>query len=566
MTLGAAFSRLLTLGAVGATLGSCNVPAARPIAYGKEVCAHCHMTVADPRFAGQLVTSRGLVYSFDDVECLASFAASRSVGSVHSLWVNDFRHPDRRLDATTARYWRSQQLRTPMSSGVVAVSDGEEAESLAAATGAVLESWGELLAVAERDASHRGHQPVAVSAPPTKPPVKPESAADLVVEPNGEIRSLTAALAMARPHARILVRPGTYREPPIVVSKAVTIDGEGWPVFIGGDHEVFTVTADSVTLRGLVISHVAPAATADRAGIRISKVRGCTIENNRLFDTFFGIYLAQSSGCRVIANTVRGRGKIQGLSGNAIHSWNSRDLTIQNNDLAGHRDGIYLEFTTGSRIEGNRSAGNLRYGLHFMFSHNCEYTNNRFTHNGAGVAVMFSDSVTMRRNRFERNQGSAAYGLLLKELRDSRIELNRFAENTVGLWTEGTSRVTVTGNDFVANGWALRVLGDATENQFRGNRFLQNSFDVGTVPGRSTNILEGNLWDQYRGYDLDRDGYGDVPFQPVRLFSLLVQESEPALILLHSFFIDLLDLAERVIPALTPETMTDRRPLMRSRS
>jgi len=43
----------------------------------------------------------------------------------------------------------------------------------------------------------------------------------------------------------------------------------------------------------------------------------------------------------------------------------------------------------------------------------------------------------------------------------------------------------------------------------------------------------------------------------------MIQQHEPALILLHSFFIDLLDLAERVIPAFTDETLMDRRPLMR---
>jgi nitrous oxidase accessory protein len=390
--------------------------------------------------------------------------------------------------------------------------------------------------------------------------------ADIVVAPGSAIPTLTAALRLARPHARIIVQAGIYREPPLVLDKPVTIQGEGSPTFEGGDHNVFTITGDSVTLRGVVIRHVAATAAEDRAGIRLSGARYCTIENNELLDTFFAIYLARSSACRIAGNWIRGNAVVQGMSGNAIHSWNSSGLVIENNDLAGHRDGIYLEFTTGSRIANNRSTGNLRYGLHFMFSHHCEYADNTFSRNGAGVAVMFSDSVTMRHNRFERNWGSAAYGLLLKELRDSRIEQNRFANNTVGLWTEGTSRVMVTGNDFIANGWALRVLGDATENQFRGNHFAENSFDVGTTRGQNSNVFEGNYWDHYRGYDLDHDGFGDVPFQPVRLFSVFVQQSEPALILLHSFFIDLLDLAETVIPALTPETMMDHRPVMRWRS
>ena len=56
---------------------------------------------------------------------------------------------------------------------------------------------------------------------------------------------------------------------------------------------------------------------------------------------------------------------------------------------------------------------------------------------------------------------------------------------------------------------------------------------------------------------------GDVPYSPVRLASVVVAQTEPALILLRSNFLYLLDAAERVIPALTPETLMDTSPAMR---
>ncbi len=386
---------------------------------------------------------------------------------------------------------------------------------------------------------------------------------EVVVDPGGPVTTLTEALRLAPRHGLILVRAGTYREARLLVDRPVTIEGEGWPVFVGGNHEVFTVTADSVTIRGIAITRIVATGAEDRAAIRLSGVRHCRVENTRLDDTFFGIYLAKSSDCLIEGNIIRGRAKTQGLAGNAIHSWNSNHLTIRNNYLTGHRDGIYLEFTTASNIRNNRSSENLRYGLHFMFSHHCDYTGNSFVANRGGVAVMYSDSVTMRWNRFEDSRGSAAYGLLLKELRDSRIENNQFTGNTVALWTEGTSRVMVSGNRFVSNGWAIRVLGDAADNIFRRNQFAANSFDVGATEGHGDNLFQENYWDRYRGYDLDRDGFGDVPFQPVPLFAFLVQQNPPTLILLHSFFTSLLDLAERAVPALAPETLLDRRPLMR---
>ena len=199
-----------------------------------------------------------------------------------------------------------------------------------------------------------------------------------------------------------------------------------------------------------------------------------------------------------------------------------------------------------------------------MYSDSCEYRHNVFASNASGVAVMYSRNVVVADNRFEDNRGAAAYGLLLKEIKDSRIEGNLFARNTVGLFAEGADRLVVQGNQFVRNGWALRVMADAVDNTFRRNRFEGNTFDVATnSQASSPSAFAGNYWDNYAGYDLDHDGYGDVPYRPVRLFSVLVEQNEPMLILLRSFFLDLLEGAERLMPVITPEALVDAHPLMR---
>jgi nitrous oxidase accessory protein len=386
----------------------------------------------------------------------------------------------------------------------------------------------------------------------------------IVVSPAGPVTTLSQALALAPSGGTIRVRAGTYREPPLRIVRPVTIVGDSGAVFEGGDHGIFFVTADHVTLRGLTLRHVSPSFIEDRAAIKFDSVSACVVEDSRLEGTFFGIYLARSTGCRLSRNVIAGEGTSEVHSGNAIHLWNSSDVMVDGNLLTGHRDGIYLEFSRGARILRNVSTGNHRYGLHFMFSHECEYRENRFAANGAGVAVMYSRHVVMDRNRFEDNWGAAAYGLLLKEIRESRITGNTISGNSVGLYLEGSSRNEVSGNVFLSNGWAVRLLADAEQNTFTRNQFTGNSFDVATNSRSNFSVFRENYWDQYEGYDLDRDGYGDIPFRPVRLFSMLVQRYEPALILLRSFFVDLLDAAERVLPILTPETLVDERPLMRA--
>lgn len=386
----------------------------------------------------------------------------------------------------------------------------------------------------------------------------------VVVDPRGPITTLTAALRQVRPGGRILVRAGTYREPMIVVDRPVEIVGADWPVFDGGGtHGILTVRADRVTIRGLELGNVGASFTEDRAAIRVEGTRQCAIDSNRISAAFFGIYLSRVGDCRVSGNMIRGSAAGQLGNANAIHLYASRDVTVEGNRVSGHRDGIYLEFARRVAVRNNRSSGNTRYGLHFMFSDSCEYRGNTFSSNGAGVAVMYTRNVTIEDNRFEQSRGPASYGLLLKDISDSRVARNQFRRNTTGILLEGSDRLDVTDNEFRGNGWALRIMADAGDDRFTGNRFEGNSFDVATGGRAEGARFSRNYWDHYAGYDLDRDGYGDVPYRPVRLFSLVVGQHEAAVILLRSFFMEFLDTAERVLPVLTPETLMDPRPLMR---
>jgi nitrous oxidase accessory protein len=170
----------------------------------------------------------------------------------------------------------------------------------------------------------------------------------------------------------------------------------------------------------------------------------------------------------------------------------------------------------------------------------------------------------MHDNTFARSRGPASYGLLLKDISDGSLTGNRFEENTVGIWSEGAARLVIRGNRFRGNGWAIRLMANTEDCRFEANSFEANTFDVATNGRQHTSVFHGNWWDAYRGYDLDRDGTGDVPFRPVRLFAYLVERYPPALVVNRSLFVGLLDAAERVLPVLSPEALTDQAPLMRS--
>lgn len=384
------------------------------------------------------------------------------------------------------------------------------------------------------------------------------------VHADGPVTSVTDAVVRAQEGARIVVAPGTYVESGIRIDKSLTLIGEEGAVIEALDGEqIVTVFADGVTIEGLTFRGVSTSFVDDRSAIRIERAGDCRIADNRFEDTFFGVYLAKANGCAIERNVFVASKGSQTRSGNGIHLWYSEDVAIRDNVITGHRDGIYLEFSSRVTASDNQANKNLRYGLHFMFSNDCRYLDNEFVDNDAGVAVMYSKHVEMLDNRFIDNWGSSAFGLLLKDITDSRITGNTFRKNTVGIYAEGANRIDVLRNEFVENGRAIKIMANSIESVFKYNTFSANTFDVTTNSRQSFSTFERNYWDKYRGYDLDRNGVGDVPFYPVRLFSLIVERNEPAVILMRSVFVDLLDAAERVLPTLTPKAVVDEQPLIR---
>ena len=331
----------------------------------------------------------------------------------------------------------------------------------------------------------------------------------------------------------------------------------------GGAHEVLTLRADGVTVRGLTIRNVG--VELHRGSGRDPARRRAPLRRRRQPAARHVLRDLRRAGRGLRDRRATGsRATAAGRPPRATPSTCSPPTASPSsrNRIRGHRDGIYLEFSRRATIVGNDSRGNLRYGLHFMYSDSCEYRRNVFAANGAGVAVMYSRSVTMADNRFEDNSGPAAYGLLLKEIKDSRIEGNVLARNTVGLFAEGADRDRGRGQPVPAatagrsGSWPTRPTTASATTGSRGTRstWRPTARPAARAPSPRTTGT------RYVGYDLDRDGFGDVPFRPVRLFSVLVEQNEPLLILLRSFFLDLLEAAERVDARLTPEALVDAQP------
>jgi nitrous oxidase accessory protein len=86
---------------------------------------------------------------------------------------------------------------------------------------------------------------------------------------------------------------------------------------------------------------------------------------------------------------------------------------------------------------------------------------------------------------------------------------------------------------------------------------------VSTNTRNNFNTYSGNFWSENTSiYDLNKDGIGDIPYRPVKLFSFMIANTSATTILMRSPLIGLVNYAEKIVPVITPANLLDDKPMM----
>jgi len=128
------------------TLISCSVEP-EPLQYGEDACYTCKMTLMDKKFGAELVTKKGKVFKFDDVNCMLTFYNSGEIdpsGFSHRLVV-DFSQPGKLVDAANAFYLKSSEIKSPMASQIAAFEKKEHLDERKEQLEGIYLVWGELV-------------------------------------------------------------------------------------------------------------------------------------------------------------------------------------------------------------------------------------------------------------------------------------------------------------------------------------------------------------------------------------------------------------------------------------
>ena len=206
---------------------------------------------------------------------------------------------------------------------------------------------------------------------------------------------------------------------------------------------------------------------------------------------------------------------------------------------------------------------NVRYGLHYMFSDDNLFEDNVFENGAAGSAIMYSERIVFRRNRFLRNRGFASVGLLLQQCDDVLAESNLIADNARGIFLEGTNRTHFVGNIVAKSDIAIVAFASAVATRFEGNSFVGNMSPLMLVGKQLDATFDGNYWSGHREPDLDGDGRTDRPYRLVSVFDHLRGNLTAADLYVDGFAATALGMAETAFPVLAPASVSEPSPLAR---
>ncbi|MBI5650719.1 MAG: nitrous oxide reductase family maturation protein NosD [Chloroflexi bacterium] len=392
----------------------------------------------------------------------------------------------------------------------------------------------------------------------------------LVVSPTGPFTTIQSALDAARPGDHIRVERGVYAGP-IIVTKSVTLEGENFPVIDnGGDGTVVTLDAPGAILRGFELRGSGVEPDRDHSGIAVNASR-VIVENNRLREVLFGIFVAKASDVIVRGNDISSKSEYDtGRQGDAIRLWYSPRAVVENNYVHHARD-LIAWYASDVIIRNNR-VEHSRYGVHLMYCDHAVIEHNRIFDNSVGIYTMYSNDILLRENFIRGTRGPSGYALGFKDADNVRATNNVLVDNRGGFFLDNTP-VTPQGEGlFRDNILAFNDVGAILMPAVRGANFEHNTFweNVEQVAIQGSGKLVGNHWNEnfwsdYAGYDANGDGQGDLAYRSDRFFEGMADRIPTLRALIYSPVAQAIEFAGSAFPIVKPQPkMSDPKPAMQA--
>lgn len=407
--------------------------------------------------------------------------------------------------------------------------------------------------------------------------------------------SVQVAIEAESPSGTVELLPGLHRGP-VLLDRAVALEGRDGAILQGPGHgSVVTVTAEGAAVRGLTLRGSGAELDGMDSGVMLRQsAKGAMVEDNRIEDNLFGVYVHGAERAVVRRNVITGqRGRRLSERGDGVSVWNATGARVEHNDIRFGRDGIFVRVSRRNVFAGNRFR-DMRFAVHYMYTNDSEVSGNASLGNHAGYAIMYSSRLRVIGNL---SDGDRDHGLMFNYANGSEISGNHVIGRAMGFRDE-TANEPASTEHLPAGVTAAEVGGPApgkcvfiynsNRNRFIGNRFDGCGIGVHFTAGSEGNTLvgnafignrnqvkyvgtrhldwsregRGNYWSDNPAFDLDRDGIADGAYRPNDVVDRVLWTAPRAKLLLNSPAVQVLRWAQSQFPGILPGGVVDSHPLI----
>jgi nitrous oxidase accessory protein len=379
---------------------------------------------------------------------------------------------------------------------------------------------------------------------------------------------LQDAIDKVSPYATIKLHKGTY-EGAVTIDKPLTIIGldEGVVIDAKGKGSVITIKSSDVTLKNLHIQGSGSHSYTIDAAIAMKDVKRCKILSCSIENVLYGIDMYMVSDSRIEKNIIRSNGDDIAMRGDGLKLYYSHNNIFVNNLIENVRD-VTLHYSNNNLFEHNRFYKN-RFATHIALSHDNILRKNEYRYNSVSVMLMGAKDTQVVANTIHSSKGAAGIGVMIGAVMNLRFESNSVRYNAKALYIDGKEKEAgikryILHNEIAYNAEAFHFHATIKDNQILYNNIFGNIEDVvKDVAGgfRSSNEVAYNYWDRYSGFDRDKDGIGDRPYDVYQYIDKLWHYNKSVKFFYASPIMTLLDFLEQLAPFIEPTLiMRDAKP------
>lgn len=347
----------------------------------------------------------------------------------------------------------------------------------------------------------------------------------------------------------------------IVINKPITIVAKEDGVIVEGENSgnVVTVKSSHVKLVNLTITKSGKRADLMDSAIFINNAQHVSVENCTIKDSLFGIFMDNVGSSMILNNEIYSNNESIGLRGDGLRLWFSHNNTIQDNKFIKSRDIVFMRSNNNAIV--NNYIQECRYAIFTQHGKSNLIKNNTIKESAVGVMLEGGMDTNITDNTIAGHHGAqTSLGILLKGASNVHVEQNNIGACNQALYIDNSPKMRDTKNWILDNKIMYSTRGlnfknHSIKNVIKRNELFGNMDNIMTDSrsGRTNeNEIEGNYWDDYEGFDINKDNIGDSSYKKYLYLDQLWVDNPELLFFYGSPVLSMLNFLLKVAPFMEP--------------